>query len=119
MKQKITTFINAAWQWHQLGNGPLTEGVGLQMANLEEEILTGYGLPHLAFQYSEMLQFEGFSKKNIGKRAVDLMKRLTQAATDFLLSPIEKDETVLQQSKEKLKDGVERMHTISQVFIKL
>ncbi len=107
MKQKITTFIKAAWQWHQSGNGPLTEGVGLEMANLEEEILTGYGLPHLAFQYSEMLQFEGFSKKNIGKRAVDLMERLTQVATVFLLSPIEKDEAVLRQSRQKLQDGVE------------
>ena len=107
MKQKITTYIKAAWQWHQSGNGPVTEGVGLQMKDLEEEILTGYGLPYLAFQYSEMLQFEGFSKKNLKKRANGLMERLTQAATDFLLAPIEKDETVLKQSKEKLQDGVE------------
>ena len=58
MKQKIIAYIKTAWQWHQSGNGPITEGVGLQMRDLEEEILTGYGLPHLAFQYSEMLQFE-------------------------------------------------------------
>ena len=107
MKQKITTYIKAAWQWHQSGNGPVTEGVGLQMKDLEEEILTGYGLPHLAFQYSEMLQFEGFSKKNLKKRTADLMQRLAHTATDFLLAPIEKDEKVLQQSKAKLKDGVE------------
>ena len=107
MKQKIIAYIKTAWQWHQSGNGPITEGVGLQMRDLEEEILTGYGLPHLAFQYSEMLQFEGFSKKNLKKRAAELMERLVQAATDFLLAPIEKDDTVLQQSKEKLQDGVE------------
>ena len=107
MKQKITLYIKTAWQWHQSGNGPLTEGAGLQMKDLEEEILTGYGLPYLAFQYSEMLQFEGFSKRNIRKRVTGLMEDLKQAATDFLLSPIEKDEKVLHQSKRKLQDGME------------
>ena len=107
MKQKITLYIKTAWQWHQSGNGHLTEGAGLQMKDLEEEILTGYGLPYLAFQYSEMLQFEGFSKRNIRKRVTGLMEDLKQAATDFLLSPIEKDETVLHQSKRKLQDGME------------
>ncbi len=107
MKQKITTYIKTAWQWHQTGNGPLTEGAGLQMTDLEEEILTGYGLPYLAFQYTELLQFEGFSKRNIEKRAASLMEKLRQAATDYLLSPIEKDEIVLQQSKAKLQDAVE------------
>jgi hypothetical protein len=107
MKQKITAYIKTAWQWHKSGNGPLTEGPGLQMRNLEEEILTGYGLPYLAFQYSEMLQFEGFSNRNIGKRAAGLMEDLQQAATNFLLSPIEKDETVLQESKATLQDGME------------
>jgi len=107
MKQKITTYIKTTWHWHQTGNGPLTKGAGLEMADLEEEILTAYGLPYLAFQYSEMLQFEGFSKRNIEKRATSLMESLTQAATNFLLSPIEKDETILQQSKAKLQDAIE------------
>ena len=107
MKQKIIAFINTAWQWHQTGNGPMTEGIGLEMANLEEEILTGFGLPFMAFQYSEILQFEGFSNENIEQRATALIRRLSKEATAYLLSPIEKDEVILKEAKEKLQDAVE------------
>ena len=107
MKQKIMDFINAAWQWHQTGNGPLTQGIGLEMANLEEEILTGFGLPFMAFQYSEILQFEGFSNENIEQRATALIRRLSKEATAYLLSPIEKDEVILKEAKDKLQDAVE------------
>lgn len=107
MKQKAIAFINSAWQWHQTGNGPMTEGIGLEMANLEEEILTGFGLPFMAFQYSEILQFEGFSNENIEQRATALIWRLSKEATAYLLSPIEKDEVILKEAKEKLQDAVE------------
>lgn len=107
MKQKAIAFINTAWQWHQTGNGPMTEGIGLEMANLEEEILTSFGLPFMAFQYSEILQFEGFSNENIEQRATALIWRLSKEATAYLLSPIEKDEVILKEAKEKLQDAVE------------
>lgn len=107
MKQKIIAFINAAWQWHQTGNGSMTDGVGLKMADLEEEILTNFGLPFMAFQYSEILQFEGFSNEDIEQRATALIKRLSKEAAVYLLSPIEKDEVILKQAKEKLQDAVE------------
>ncbi len=107
MKQKIIAFINAAWQWHQTGNGSMTEGIGLEMSNLEEEILTGFGLPFMAFQYSEILQFEGFSNERIEQRARTLIKRLSKEAAAYLLSPIEKDEVILKEAKEKLRDAVE------------
>lgn len=107
MKQKIIAFINAAWQWHQTGNGSLTEGIGLEMGNLEEKILTGFGLPFMAFQYSEILQLEGFSNEDIEQRATALIKRLSKEAAIYLLSPIEKDEVILKEAKEKLQDAVE------------
>ena len=107
MKQKIIAFINAAWQWHQTGNGSMTEGIGLEMSDLEEEILTGFGLPFMAFQYSEILQFEGFSNEDIEQRATALIKRLSKEAVVYLLSPVEKDEVILKEAKEKLQDAVE------------
>lgn len=108
MKQKIIAYINAAYQWHETGNGSLIEeGVGRDMSYLEEEILTGFGLPFMAFQYSEILQLEGFSIENIEERASELIKELAREASSFLLSPIEKDEDILNKAKQHLQDAVE------------
>lgn len=107
MKRKITAYIKTAYQWHATGNGSLIEGIGRKMADLEEDILIGFGLPLMAFQYSELLQLEGFSTKNIKERVSKLFNVLVEEGTQFLLSPIEKDQLVLKQSKEKLQDATE------------
>lgn len=107
MEQKIADYINAAYQWHATGNGSLIEGIGRTMEDLQEEILISFGLPYLAFQYSELLQLQGFSTKSIKARSSRLFKVLEKEAMQFLLSPIEKDVTVLKQAKENLDDAAE------------
>lgn len=107
MKQKIVAYINAAYQWHQTGNGSLTEEPGLTMSDLEAEILYGFGLPRMAFQYAEILQLEGFSIDDVEERSAELLEVLLKEATQFLLAPIEKDVDVLKQAKQNLRDAVE------------
>ena len=107
MKQKIMDYIAYAHEWHQTGNGPVTEGAGLMMSDLEEEILTGFGLPFMAFQFSEILQLEGFSNKRIEKRALKLIDQLTTEASLYLLSPIKNKYEALMEAKIMFTDAVE------------
>lgn len=106
IKKKIIQYIKAAYKWHITGNGPITEGIGLIMSNLEEDILTSFGLPYMAFQYSEILQLEGFSDENLDIRALNLIERLTTEATLYLLLPIKNKEAFLTESKLNLTDAV-------------
>ena len=107
MKQKIRDYIAYAYEWHQTGNGPVKEGAGLMMSDLEEDILTGFGLPFMAFQFSEILQLEGFSNKRIEKRAVQLIYQLSTEASLYLLSPIKNKYEALMEAKIMFTDAVE------------
>lgn len=107
IKQKIKSYINASYQWHEENEGTCDEGIGREMLDLEEEILTSFGLPFMAFQYSDIMQQEGFSKKNIEQRSEELIERLTKEAKIFLLAPIEKDTTILTTARRRLQDAVE------------
>lgn len=105
--QKIASYIKVAYEWHEAGEGLLAESYFEKMTELEEEILTSFGLPFMAFQYSEILQNEGFSIENIEKRAELLIKKLRKEARKYLLAPIEKDSTILANARLQRQDIVE------------
>ncbi len=107
LKQKIIEYINAAYKWHEAGESSLDEGIGQTMAILEEEILTEFGLPFMAWQYSDILQEQGFSNINVKKRADILFEKLKNEAEKFLLAPIEKDIAILIEARNMLQDAVE------------
>jgi hypothetical protein len=107
IKEKIIAYIDAAYEWHETNEGSLDENPGKLMAELEEEILTAFGLPFAAFKYSDILQQEGFSNTNKEERAEHLMQILKFEAEEFLLVPIEKDADLLNEAKHELKDAVE------------
>lgn len=107
VKQKIILYIELSYQWHETGEESLDGILGQNITELEEEILTAFGLPFMAFQYSEILQLEGFSIKHIEKRAEKLIKKLKKTAENFLLAPIEKDDKILINAKNILQDVVE------------
>jgi hypothetical protein len=107
IKGKIESYIKSAYQWHQEKEGPLDIGIGKQMSDLEEEILTSFGLPFMAQQYSDLMQAEGFSNIDIEKRATTLFNTLKTEAEAYLLSPIEKDNVLLSEARSQLKDATE------------
>jgi hypothetical protein len=107
IKEKIIAYINAAYQWHEEGSGSIDEGVGEKMCDLEEKILTSFGLPFMAQQYSDILQAEGFSNENIEERVKKIIETLQYEAEKFLLAPIEKDTKILVEAKRLLQDAVE------------
>ncbi|MBK6819401.1 MAG: hypothetical protein IPG85_07285 [Bacteroidetes bacterium] len=77
------------------------------MIELEESILSQFGLPPQAFYFSEILQQEGHSLMNIGHRAEALYDRLIEEANAYLLSPPPRDINVLMCAKETMANSQE------------
>jgi hypothetical protein len=107
IKVKIERYIKADYQWHQEKEGSLEEGIGKQMSDLEQEILTSFGLPFMAQQFSDLMQAEGFSNIDIEKRATTLFNTLKTEAEAYLLSPIEKDTVLLLKARSHFRDATE------------
>jgi|GEM_PF-3569560 len=107
IKEKIIAYIKAAYQWHTEDEPSCEKGIGLKMVTLEEEILTSFGLPETAFQYSEILQLYGFSDEDLEENAEELYEKLHQAAVAFLLTPAENNTAILKNGKENLLDAQE------------
>ena len=107
IKQKIISYIDTAYEWHEAGEGSLAETVGKKMVDLEEEILSSFGLPFMAQQYSDIMQVEGFSNENKEQKAEELVEILKYEAQKFLLVPIKKDTKILANAKSQLQDAVE------------
>ena len=98
---KIIQYIKCSAQWHALGEPtPIDDGPGLAMSELEEEILTSFGLPCNAFCYSNIMQQQGFDDKDADHRAELLYERLIHEAETFLLSPAKSATEMLKSYKE-------------------
>ncbi len=78
---------------------PIEDGPGLEMSELEEEILTSFGLPGTAFRYSSMMQQQGFNDEDAEGRAEELYGCLLQEAETFLLSPAKSSTEQLKEYK--------------------
>ncbi len=108
MIPQIMSYIRNSYEWHSLGEvSEIKDGPGLLMIELEESILSQFGLPPQAFYFSEILQQEGHSLMNIGHRAEALYDRLIEEANAYLLSPPPRDINVLMCAKETMADSQE------------
>ncbi len=98
---KIIQYIKCSAQWHELEEPtPIEDGPGLEMSELEEEILKSFGLPGNAFYYSNIMQQYGFDDEDAKDRAEVLYECLKQEAETFLLSPAKPATELLKEYKE-------------------
>lgn len=108
LKIKIISYIKAAYQWHLNGSDKINDnGPGQQMIDLEEEILTSFGLPWMAQRYTDILQAEGLSVNNLKRRSEKLINKLIIEAESFLLGPMESNTEVLERAKKNLEWSVD------------
>ena len=97
---KIIQYIKCAAQWHALGEPtPIEDGPGLEMSELEEEILRSFGLPATAYRYSNIMQQFGFDDEDAELHAHILYARLTKEAETYLLSPAKSSTEIVRECK--------------------
>lgn len=104
VQQKIINYIELSYHCHLTSTGGdivWEEGPEGRMLQLEEEILSDFGLPYIARYYGNILQLEGFSIDNKEVRAAQLIKRLTTEAEKFLLTPAETNINLLAIAKQE------------------
>ena len=97
---EIMSYIKHAYEWQQQPDkSVINDGPGMMMIELEESILTQFGLPTQAFRYSNILQQEGFSIQNIEDRAEVVYNILLHEAEYYFLSPVLLNVDILKTAK--------------------